>query len=439
VSAAAAPANDIRALLDRAPMSRAQIVAVLVVGALSALDGYDVLAVSFAAPGISRAWALGPTGLGIVFSSGLAGMGLGALLLAPFADTLGRRRLIFITLGLMTGGMLCSAFAGSLEVLAACRIVTGIGIGAMVPVINPLSAEFPNARRRALGVAVMAVGYPIGGTVGGLAAAWLLHLQGWPAVFLFGAGAALLMFPIVHLWLPESPAFLLERQGPDSLARLNELLARFGHAPVDRLPESDKAARIPYGEIFASGRRTQTLWITAVNFLFVITVYYLLNWMPQLVASHGFSPSQGTMISALCNFAGVAAGLTVGLLAARFSLRRIVAALMVGLGVTTALFGQAPAQFGMLAAMAALAGICLFGAVAGLYGTIAGSFPARTRATGAGFVTGLGRGGSALAPFLAGALFTLGIDRGGVSLVMGAAAALGGLLLLLPIGSMRKS
>jgi AAHS family 4-hydroxybenzoate transporter-like MFS transporter len=434
VSAAAPASTDIRTLLDRAPMSRAQIIGVLVVGALSALDGYDVLAISFAGPGISKGWGLGPTGLGLVFSSGLAGMGLGALFLAPFADTLGRRALIFITLGLMSAGMLCSAFAGSIGMLAACRVLTGIGIGAMVPVINPLSAEYPNAKRRALGVAVMAIGYPIGGTLGGFAAAWLLSLYGWPAVFLLGAAVALLMFPVVHFWLPESPAFLLERRGGNSLAKLNALLARFGHAPVDQLPNASGLAIVPYAEIFAAGQRGRTLWIAAVNFLFVITVYYILSWMPQLATARGLSPSEGTMISAICNGAGVAAGLTVGLLAARMSVRWLAAALMVGLGITTFLFGNAPAGFGTLAVMAALAGICLFGAVSGLYGTVAASFPARIRATGAGFVTGLGRGGSALAPFLAGALFSLGAGRGGVSLAMGAAAALGGLILLLPIG-----
>jgi len=243
-----------------------------------------------------------------------------------------------------------------------------------------------------------------------------------------------LMFPIVHFWLPESPAFLLERRDRQSLARLNALLARFGHEPVEALPGTDRAARIPYGEIFAANQRGRTLWIAAVNFLFVITVYYILSWMPQLATARGLSPSEGSMISAICNGAGVAAGLSVGLLAARMSVRWLVAALMVGLGVTTFLFGQAPAGFGTLAAMAALAGICLFGAISGLYGTVAASFPARIRATGAGFVTGLGRGGSALAPFIAGALFSLGVERGGVSLAMGAAAALGGLLLLLPIG-----
>jgi benzoate transport len=426
--------SDVRALLDGAPMSRAQVVAVLLVGALSALDGYDILAVSFAAPGIARAWQLGPAALGLVFSSGLAGMGLGALALAPFADSYGRRRLLFVTLALMALGMLASAFTTNVESLAACRVLTGIGIGAMIAIINPLSAEFSNARRRALGVAVMAVGYPIGGTLGGFAAAWLLHHYDWPAVFLLGAAAAALMFPLLYLWLPESPAFLLARRRPDSLARINALLGRFGHAPVDALPPVERSPLLPYREIFAPGQLGATLRVTAVNFLYVITVYYLLSWMPQLVAQHGFSPAAATLVSAIANLCGVVAGLIVGMLGARLRLRALVAVLMCGLGVTTTLFGYMPPRFELLAGMAALAGICLFGSVAGLYATVAATFAPRMRATGVGFVTGVGRGGSAIAPSLAGLLFAMGVDRGGVSMAIGAAAALAGLLLLLPGG-----
>lgn len=433
MSEARAP-TDLRALLDRAPMSRAQIVAVLLVGALSALDGYDILAVSFAAPGIARAWNLGPAALGLVFSSGLLGMGLGALILAPFADTFGRRKLLFVTLALMGVGMFVSAFATSVETLAALRVLTGIGIGAMVAIITPLSAEYPNARRRPLSVAVFAVGYPIGGTLGGFAAAWLLHHYDWPAVFLLGAGAAVVMFPLLYLWLPESPAFLAERRGPGSLAQINALLRRFGHPPVEALPPVDRAPQLAYREIFAPGQIGATLRITAVNFLYVITVYYLLSWMPQLVAQHGFSPSAATTVSAIANLSGVAAGLVVGLLGARLPIRAIVATLMCGLGVTTALFGYMPARFELLAGMAALAGICLFGSVAGLYAAVAATFAPRMRATGVGFVTGVGRGGSAIAPSVAGMLFAFGIDRGGVSLAIGATAAAAGLLLLLPGG-----
>ena len=49
----------------------------------------------------------------------------------------------------------------------------------------------------------MAVGYPIGGTVGGLAAAQLLELYDWRAIFIFGGVAAVLMVPFALRWMPE--------------------------------------------------------------------------------------------------------------------------------------------------------------------------------------------------------------------------------------------
>ncbi|WP_174273334.1 MFS transporter, partial [Sphingomonas bacterium] len=225
---AAAAASDLRARFDAAPMARAQIAAVAVTIALSALDGYDVLSVTFAAPAIAIDWGIGKAALGVLLSAGLAGMALGSLGLAPFADMVGRRRMVLASLVLMAAGMLLSAFAHSLPQLVAWRVLTGLGIGAMVAVINPLAAEFANARRRSLALALMAMGYPLGGLVGGLAAALFLRLYGWPAVFLAGAVAAGLLLLVVLRFLPEPLAFLLARPRQDGLARVNALLARCG-------------------------------------------------------------------------------------------------------------------------------------------------------------------------------------------------------------------
>ena len=84
--------SQLAAMLAQRPMSRLQIFAVAVSVALNALDGFDVLAITFAAPGIARDWGIGPAQLGVALSSGLVGMALGSLLLAPFGDRHGRRR-----------------------------------------------------------------------------------------------------------------------------------------------------------------------------------------------------------------------------------------------------------------------------------------------------------------------------------------------------------
>jgi MFS family permease len=118
-------------------------------------------------------------------------------------------------------------------------------------------------------------------------------------------------------------------------------------------------------------------------------------------------------VSAITSLAGVASGILVGLLAQRFSLRLLVAFYMTAFGIATALFGLVPANFLLIAGMGAILGIFLFGSVTGLYATVAATFPSRMRATGVGFVTGIGRGGSALAPIIAGGLFAFGFGRAG--------------------------
>jgi hypothetical protein len=47
--------NPVTLALAKAPMSRLQIAAVALSIALNALDGFDVLSITFAAPGITRA------------------------------------------------------------------------------------------------------------------------------------------------------------------------------------------------------------------------------------------------------------------------------------------------------------------------------------------------------------------------------------------------
>lgn len=426
-------AGDPRAMIDAAPMSRPQIVAVAITSALSALDGYDVLSVTFAAPGLTQDWGLGRAALGVVLSSGLVGMAIGSLLLAPVADVIGRRRTVMINLLLMMTGMLMSAFSQSIGELTVWRVVTGIGIGSMVPIITPLAVEFANERRRALSLAIMSIGYPIGGTVGGFVAAVLLHWFDWPAVFLFGAVLALLLLFVVALWLPEPLAFLVERRNDGTLGRVNTLLARFGLPAIAALPPIPDAPKSsPYRAIFARGQRAATLRITAVNLLFIMTVYYVLSWMPQMVADSGFSPSIATMVAALASLGGIISCILVGIVAPRVNLRTLVASLMIGLGIATPIFGFTPPSLPLLALMGVIAGGFLYSGITGLYALIVDTFEPRMRATGVGFVMGVGRAAGALAPLIAGTLFAIGAGRGEVSAALGAGALIAGLIVYAP-------
>ena len=104
------------------PMTSFQMVAVVVCVALNALDGFDILAITFAGPGITREWGLGPGALGIVISTGLVGMTIGSLGIAPLASQL-------MTTGTELPGS-PPQWVGAV-VLVAYAVVTGI-IGTLI-------------------------------------------------------------------------------------------------------------------------------------------------------------------------------------------------------------------------------------------------------------------------------------------------------------------
>ncbi len=419
-------------------MTRTRTAAVAVTVALSALDGYDVLSLSFAAPAIVADWNVGKAALGMLLSIGLVGMAAGSLLLGPVADRIGRRRLVIINLLLMATGMFASAFAGSLFELGACRLVTGVGIGSMVAVINPLAAEFANSRRRPLAMALMTIGYPAGGLAGGLLAATLIEVEGWRAVFLAGGVASIVMLPVVLAFLPESPHYLLGKGGVREKRQLSAMLEHLGVGQEHVFAVAPPDAHKGYSGVFARGQLGRTVQVTALNLFFVIPVYYVLSWLPQLVADAGFAPSQASLTGAMVNLAGIAGGLALGYAASTARLLPLTALVMAGTGIVVALIGIAPASLPLFMAGAILCGFLLFAGMAGLYAVLATSFPAQARASGVGFVIGVGRAGSAAAPALAGWLFAVGLGTGMVSAIFGIFALAASCVLVSIIATNRR-
>jgi benzoate transport len=421
-----------RLLADR-PMHPAQIFAVALSVALNALDGFDVLAVTFAAPGIARAWHIGPAQLGAALSSGLVGMVLGSLFLAPLGDRFGRRPLILGCLVLMAVGMALTATAPNLVWLCAWRVFTGIGIGAMVAAINAVAAEFANERRRDFCVAAMTVGYPIGGLVGGFAVAEVIGSHGWQSVFVIGGAVTAAFLPLAWFGLPESIDFLARQDTPASRARIATMLARFGHPPATAVP--DLAPRVPvvasgsYAALLGPLYRRMTMILVIVYFLHILTFYFFSGWLPKLMSDLGYTTPDAIRTSSLMSLGGILGGGALGWAAPRFGLVRMLIIAMIGTSITFILFGLAVGLVAMQVA-AFVAGICIFGGIVGLYALLARSFPPELRVTGTGLTIGVGRGGAVLGPLLGGFLIAAGMNIPLAIAIVGAGALVAAVILM---------
>lgn len=418
--------EDPRIIIAGAPMRALQIAVVALCIALNALDGFDVLAISFAAPGIADEWGIDKATLGVVLSMELLGMAAGSVLIGNVADRIGRRPTILACLVVMAIGMFGATRADGVATLSAVRLVTGIGIGGMLSSTSAMVAEFSNDRRRGLNVALNIAGYSTGAILGGLLASRLLAGTGdWRSVFMLGAIASTAMIPLAVLFLPESIESLIARRPAGALERVNAVLARLGHAPAAALPPPPDAVLKPsIASLFSSGFARLTILLTIAYFAQILFFYYIQKWIPKIVVDLGFDASQAGGVLVAANVGNLAGAVAIGLASQRFTLRPLVAGAMLAGFFAIGLFGLAGADLARLSVTAAVAAFFINAGVVGMYPLLAQAYPAALRASGTGFVIGIGRGGSALGPVVAGALFASGGSLLLVSLVMG----LGGLL-----------
>jgi len=411
--------DDTATLIAQAPMSRLQIIVVAMTVALTALDGFDVLSISFASPGIATEWGVDFARLGVILSMELLGMAAGSVLLGRTADRIGRRRTIMICLIIMTIGMFAVTRVSTLEVLSAWRVFTGLGIGGLLATSNAVAAEFSNQRRRFLSVSLMTIGYPIGAVVGGMIAAQLLQTFDWRSVFYLGTVMTAGCIPLVIWLVPESVQWLTIHQPDGALQRINRTLKRMGHAELDALPAmTPSTERESTHGLFTGEQFAKTLLVTAAFFFHITTFYFLIKWIPKLVVDMGYETTQGVSVLVWTNVGGVFGGAIVGLLTLRYNVKRLAAIMMLLSVVLVIAFGQSMGSLTLLSAIAIAAGFATNGAIVGLYSLFAHVYPTRSRASGTGFSIGIGRGGAMLAPILAGVLLqaNLGIPR--VAIVM---------------------
>ncbi|RZF26514.1 MFS transporter [Paraburkholderia sp. UYCP14C] len=408
---------DIRETINQGAMSRFQIAAVTICIVLNMLDGFDVLAMAFTASSISADWHLNGKQLGLLLSAGLFGMAGGSLFLAPWADRVGRRPVILLCLGMISGGMLLSAGAPGIVSLAALRAITGIGIGGMLASLNVITSEYSSNRWRSAAISLQVTGYPIGATIGGSIAGALLMHYGWRSVFVFGTLVTAVMIPFVLVRLPESLDFLIAKRGTGALTKLNALLAKLGHEAVAELPQpltpTDGAAtQSKFRSLFVGSLALQTLMIWASFFLVMLCFYFVLSWTPKLLVSAGLSAQQGITGGVLLNVGGVVGGVLFGFISSRIRLKPL---LWTSLALTSALmlcFGMFASTLTVAFVIAMLIGAGIFACMAGLYAFAPLLYPAETRVTGMGWSIGIGRVGAVLAPLAAGALVDAGWTTG---------------------------
>lgn len=370
-------------------------------------DGYDITVLPFAATELARLWHIPPASFGPAFSASLVGILVGAPLLGYIGDRFGRRTAIVSGCAVYGLATLAVIWAGSLEQIIALRLITGIGLGGLMPNTIALNSELAPKRWRATLVVLMFIGVTIGSGAPSLVFRFLVPQYGWQVLFLIGGAAPLLISLGLAWFLPESVKLLaLSPQRRGQLVRTARRMRPdldIGDAAEFRLVRAAPATSLGLREIFSDGLGgiTTLLWLCFSTAL--MTNYFLNSWMPLIFEQNGLTPGRAALATGCYHVGGTLGGLIVSLLLDRYGV--IVMAILFALAAPfVAAIGLPGLSYGALATLVGLAGFCVLGAQFGNNASAGLLYPTAFRSQGVGWAFAVGRFGSVLGPLLGGVL-----------------------------------
>lgn len=365
--------------MDTLKLNRLQWSIIAVCFFCNMLDGMDVLIISFTAPVIATQWKISPEALGLVFSSGLIGMTLGAVALAPFADRYGRKLLMLLAALLMSSSIYLTSWSTSLESLMVFRLLSGLGIGIMMATSAALTAEVVPSKTRGFWVSLIVAGYPVGAVLTGLISASFIGKYGWEQLYVLAGGVSLIALPVLYFFLKESAVF-------------KEVKAEKFVSPSG---------------LFTSNYRNNTLKLWLALFLCFATLYYLISWIPKLASNAGLPLELAIYAGTVFNSGAVFGILVQGYLSTKFGLTKVVGNLLILSMLFLVGFGLLKGS-AVLLVILFLLGFGVQGGFVGLYAIAASLYTTQIRATGVGWSIGLGRIGGIIGPVVGGILVAAG-------------------------------
>jgi len=430
----AAKAGEILARMDRIPIWGLSYIFIGILGVGFFFTFYDIfdINVSFIQTAITLFHVSSPSSpqipvlLGPAVLLNLIGYIIGALLLSPVSDLLGRRRMLMITM-LITGiGSLYNALANDYINFVIARTITGIGVGADLAIVNTYIGEVAPTNGRGKYTALVFLFSTLGAALGiwlglflttpsapfplglpfAVGGSGFFAVNGWRVMYGIGALLALVGL-LLRISLPESPRWLITKGRIDEAEKIVEVMETKASRKLGKLPELPEtipayvAERYSYIDalrsIFNNRTYVKRFVILVLMWLFgYMTVYTLAAGLTSVLASLGFPPPEAGMIAAIGVIGFILVPITIFFTGDRLE-RKTWTVLSV---IFTILGGILIAIAGTDVTLSFIGSIVLFYGfnlwVPISYTWTAESFPTRSRATGFALCDGLGHIGGGL-------------------------------------------
>lgn len=408
------------------------------------LDGFDAVVLGAVMPSLlaDPEWSM-TTGQGtVVATAGLFGMMLGALGMGYLTDRWGRRKLLIGAVIVFSVLTFAAAFAPTILAFGVLRFLAGLGLGGCLPTGISMVTEFSRPGRGSNATTVMMTGYHVGAVLTAALAIWVLGHLSWHAMFVVGALPALVLVPLMLVFLPESPSYLASqgryqdaRRVADHYGIHLELPTAHGAGAVHSDPPVSSSVQAQQAEkkgaaLLLSGtyaRNSVVIWIA--SFMGLLLVYGLNTWLPQIMRAADYDLGNSLGFLVILNV-GAVVGLWIGGRVADRITPRVAsilwfaasAVLLAALVIRLPLAG--------IYVMVFLTGCFVFSSQVLVYAFTAANHPPQVRATALGMSAGVGRLGAISGPILGGSLLGAGLAYPWGFFAFAAVGALGGVAML---------
>ncbi|WP_329024242.1 MFS transporter [Streptomyces sp. NBC_00690] len=347
------------------------------------IEGYDLFILGAVGPSLLAHpdWDVTKSTLGLLGSLTALGMPLGSIVAGWAGDLYGRRLPMVLSLAWLSLSMLLSAIADDLTLFAATRFLTGMGVGALIPLVTAYVSEAATPSRHSLQVGVATTGLAIGGIITAVVGRSLLPEWDFRTLFLFGV-IPLVLIPVVWRMVPGS----IDDQTSHATST----------AEPEPAPERTTSAN-RLGELLTPRYRRLTLLAWASTFVGLVIVYGASTWLPALMVEAGYDLRSSLEFAIAFNAGAVIGTIGAALIADRGFLKLATMASFLLAGVAMIVLSTPQARPLLLLA-SAVAGFGALGSQTLINIFVARSHPAHLRGTALGFSLGVGRVGAIVGP-----------------------------------------
>ena len=401
------PAHTVHGIFNHTPIGARQWTVFLICFAVTTIEGFDTTITGFIAPAITQQWQLPGVALAPLIGVGLAGILIGSIVGGTLADRLGRKVVGAIAIAWFGAASVASSDAQALSQLISWRFVTGVGVGAAMPVMSALVAEYCSDRARPVMLATTFCGFLFGAASAGFATAWMIGMLGWRGMLAL-SGALPLVVLVAFVWrVPESPLHMLVRKQPRAVIEqaMAKIFPALDCSNLEYVADVPAAATSPGFALLGREYRLGTLLTWAAEFCGYLVFFLIGSWLPTHLKQGGLSIHAASQLSSMFQFGALGGAVLFAWMVRRFNVAAVVGSAF-GIGVLLVI------ALGLLEAAAWYAGVVFLAgfAIGGpliCINTIPGVFyPTALRASGGGWTLAIGRLGSIVGSALIGLIVT---------------------------------